>query len=323
MAEIFESLAGYSLSRESESKGSIQKIGVIGGGNMGQEIIIHIARNGLDVVFLDLTLENVNATLAQIETRLLEIVDRWGMTPSEKKGIQNKIKGTVSYQDIKDCDIVIEAINSRKKGTNIEIRKEVFRQIEEVVSPDTIIASNTATLMISDLSSVLRIPQRALGLHFIAPVSTNSIVEVVKSYQTNEESFATVNKFIRMIGKKAIIVNESPGVISTRLMVTLINEACHILMEGVSSVRDIDETMKQALGHQFGPFELADRIGLDKLLKWMDNLYAEFGELKFKPSPILKRLVRMNHLGKAHGIGFYAYENGVATAQTVVCSEIK
>jgi 3-hydroxybutyryl-CoA dehydrogenase len=323
MAEFIESLVGYSLTRKTEKNGTIQKIGVIGGGNMGQEMIIHIARNGLDVLFLDLSTEIIQSTLSHIDFLLDEIVDRWGMTSSEKKGILNKIKGTVNYSDLADCDIVIEAINNRKRGTNLELRKEVFRKIEAVTLPTTVIASNTATLMISDLSSVLSHPERAIGLHFISPVATNNIVEVVKSYQTTEEAFNTTCKFVKLIGKKTIVVNESPGVISTRLMVTLINEACHILMEGVSTVKDIDETMKQALGHQFGPFEMADRIGLDKLLKWMDNLFAEFGELKYKPSPILKRLVRQNHMGKAHGIGFYKYENGVATEQAVACSEIK
>jgi 3-hydroxybutyryl-CoA dehydrogenase len=217
----------------------------------------------------------------------------------------------------------METISSNKPGTSIELRKEIFKRIEEHVSEDTIITSNVSTLMISDLASVLKNPERSVGMHFMIPPSTVKIVEVVKGLNTNQQSYEFVCRFANMIGKRVITVNESPGNISTRLIVTLINEACEVLMEGVSSVESIDDTMKFGFGLQFGPFELADRIGLDKILKYMDNLFQEFGLHKFKASPIIKRLVRGNNLGRKTNKGFYIYENGKRLGPNVSSTEIR
>ena len=162
--------------------------------------------------------------------------------------------------------------------------------------------------MISEIASVLVHPERAMGLHFFSPVSKVKIVETVRSVYTSDETYATVSKLALLIGKKMINVNESSGNISTRMLVPLINEACEILMEGVATVADIDETMKETSGLQLGPFEMADKIGLDKLLKWMENLYIEFGEQKYKPSPVLKRMVRANLYGRRVGEVFYLYQ---------------
>jgi 3-hydroxybutyryl-CoA dehydrogenase len=149
-----------------------------------------------------------------------------------------------------------------------------------------------------------------MGLHFFSPVGKVKIVEAVKSVYTTPETYNLVSKLAIMLGKKLVDVNESAGNISTRMLVPLINEACEILMEGVASVADIDETMRETSGLQLGPFEMADKIGLDKVLKWMENLYVEFGQQKYKPSPVLKRLVRANMVGRRTGEGFYLYNNG-------------
>lgn len=250
------------------------------------------------------------------------IIDRWGLTESEKRAILSRIQGTTDYSKIAECNLVMETISSNKPGTSLELRKEVFRKIEEHVSPDAVITSNISTLMISDLSSTLKYPERAVGLHFMIP-PTVKVVEVVKGLRTSEEAYDFVCRFAKMIGKKVVTVNESPGNISTRLIVTLINEACEVLMEGVASIENIDDTMKIGYGLQFGPFELADRIGLDKILKYMDNLYQEFGLQKFKASPIIKRLVRANNLGRKTGKGFYKYERETKVSQNITCTEIK
>jgi len=177
--------------------------------------------------------------------------------------------------------------------------------------------------MISDIASTLKHPERAVGLHFITPASTVKIVEVVRGFETNDASYDFVIKFAKMIEKTPITLNESPGHISSRLIVPLINEACDLIMEGVSSVQAIDLTMKMGYGLLYGPFELADRIGLDKLLKWMDNLYAEFGNQHYKPSPIIKRLVRAGYFGKKNGRGFYKYEGGKIIGQAISATEFK
>jgi 3-hydroxybutyryl-CoA dehydrogenase len=178
--------------------------------------------------------------------------------------------------------------------------------------------------MISDLASGLEYPDRAVGLHFMSPADNVKVLEVVRSARTSDEAFEIVSRFVRMLEKKPITLMESPGNVTTRMMCIVINHACEMLMEGIASAQDIDELMKTSLGHQFGPFELADRIGLDKVQKWMDNLYNEFGEHGYKTSPVLKRLVRANFLGKASGQGFYKYDaHGKIVESTITCPEYK
>jgi len=324
MSEIIGKLEDFSLSKSPKQHGSIHQIGIIGCGSMGQEIAKTISQNGFDVVCLDINEDRVKGGIDGI-TRLLDNeILRWGMTNSEKRLILSRIKGTVEYSDLADCDIVFEAINSRKPGTSIEIRKEILQKAEKIVRRDAILASNTATLMISDLASGLEYPDRAVGLHFISPTDKVKVLEVVRSARTSDEAFEVINRFVRMLEKKPIALMESPGNITTRMICVVINQACEMLMEGIASTHDIDELMKTSLGHQFGPFELADRIGLDKLQKWMDNLYTEFGEHGYKTSPVIKRLVRANYLGKATGQGFYKYDtNGKIVGDTITCPEYR
>ncbi len=317
-----ETLEDFSLGQRPKTKGMIHKVGVVGCGAVGQEITRTVSEYGIDVIFLDLSEERVKDAYVQIGLQLDETINHWGLTPGEKRAILSRIKGTTDYNDLAECDLVIESISSRKKGTSLEIRKEIFRNIEAVVRPDAIISSNIVTLMFSDLSAALKHPERGIGIHFILPINKSNVIEVVKGINSSDEAFDQVVKFAGMINKKIIRVNESPGNIVTRMLVTTINEACEILMEGVASVSDIDMAMRES-GYLFGPFEMADRIGLDKVLKYMDNLYQEFGDKQYKPSPIIKRLVRANYLGKISGRGFYNYKAGKPVDQTVTCAVIK
>lgn len=316
-------LSDFGLGNRMKVKGKIQTVGVVGCGSVGQAITLLVSRYGMDVVFVDISKERIDDIFVNLGSQLDDEINHWGITSSEKRLVLSRIKGTTDYSDIKNCDIVIEATNSRKKGTLLEPRKEIFKKIEEVVSDDAIISSSISTLMISDLAEVLDKPERALGMNFISPVDKTNIVEVVKSINTSDEAYEKVRRFCSMIGKKDICVNESPGNISTRMIIPIINEACEILMEGVASVDDIDLTMKETLGHNVGPFELADKIGLDKVLKYMENLYAEYGSSKYKASPVIKRLVRVGYLGKYVGSGFYNYENGKPVSNTITCTILK
>ena len=316
-----ETLNDFALSKRIQQKGSIQKVGVIGCGSMGQEITRTVAQHGMDVVFIEVSEEKIKEVFEQLNMQLDEIINHWGLTSGEKRVILSHIKGSIDYKDIADADFVIESINSQKPGTNIEMRKEIFRKIEEVIPHDVVITSNNSTLMISEIASVLKYPERAAGLHFISPSASIKIVEVIRGIETSDSTFEFVLKFSNMIEKQAIVINESPGHISSRLIVTLINEACEILMEGVSNVQSIDTTMKLGYGLLFGPFEMADHIGLDNLLKWMDNLYGEYGLQKFKASPILKRLVRAGYHGYKTGKGFYKYEHGKIISQAITATE--
>jgi 3-hydroxybutyryl-CoA dehydrogenase len=318
-----ERLEDYALHEKLQSKGTIQKVGIIGCGSVGQEITRLVSQAGIEVAFIDVSPERVQEIYLAINQQLDEIIERWSLTEGEKRAILSRIKGSTDYKDIADCDLVIETTSSSKPGSSIEMRKDIFRKIEEHVSPETIITSNISTLMISELSAVLKHPERSVGMHFMIPPASVKIVEIVKGLNTDQKSYELACRFVTMIGKKVISINESPGNISTRLIVTLINEACEALMEGVASVQAIDDTLKLGYGLQFGPFELADRIGLDKILKYMDNLYNEFGLHKFKASPIIKRLVRANNLGRKTGKGFYTYENGNKVSQNISCTEIR
>ncbi|MFH0999531.1 MAG: 3-hydroxyacyl-CoA dehydrogenase family protein [Bacteroidota bacterium] len=307
---MVERLEDFALGKKIVKEGGLQKIGVVGAGSTGQEIIRLAARKGIEVVFVDVSEERVKAIFTRIERQLDEKINRWGLTQGEKRAILSRIKGSTEYSILQGCNIVIESINSKKPGTSLPERKEVFLKIEEVVSEKATIASNTATLMISEISSVLKHQERAVGLHFILPLDYVKVVEVVRTVRTCDHSMNCITKFLKMLERDMIEVQESPGNISTRMIVPLINEACAILLEGVADVVQIDKTIKSTTGLLTGPFEMADAIGLDKVLKWMDNLYNEFGDIRYKPSPFIKRLVRAGMYGRRVGEGFYLYKDG-------------
>jgi 3-hydroxybutyryl-CoA dehydrogenase len=320
MSELLED---YALTRKIQKKGSIQKVGIVGCGTMGQEICRIISQFGMDVIFLDVSEEKVLSIYANINKQLDDEINRWGLTQSDKKAILSRIKGSTDYNELAGCDLILESVNARVPGSNLELRKDVFRKIEAVVGPEAIITSNNSTLMISEIASVLDRPERALGLHFMSPATAVKIVEVVKGIETSHKTYEMVCKFAKMIDRKVITISESPGHISTRLIVTLINEACELLIEGVASVESIDKVMKQGYGMQLGPFELADKIGLDKVVKWMDNLYSEYSLMKFKASPVIKRLVRAKYHGRKTGKGFYRYEDNKIIGETIISAEFR
>ncbi len=306
-----ESLDNYGLSaKPRKKKGTLQKVGIVGCGLMGQEIGLEISKYGIDVVFIDISENRIKQIMLNMSLQLDEIINKWGLTASEKRAILSRIKGSTHFEDLKDCNLVIESINTKKRGSSIEARQGIFIEVEKHVTKNTVITSNTATLMISEIAKVLKHPERSVGVHFISPVRKVKILEVVKGEKTSNWAIDFVGKFATMINKKVIHLHESPGNISTRMIIPFINEACEILMEGVATIESIDTTMKEASGHQFGPLEMADRIGLDMILKMMDNLYKQFGDSKFKPSPIIILLVRSNNLGVKTGKGFYGYEHG-------------
>lgn len=305
-----ERLEDFSLGKKMIKEGDLQKIGVVGAGSTGQEIIRLAARKGIEVAFVDVSEEQVKEILVRIDRALDAKINHWGLTEGEKRAMMSRIKGSADYSILKGCNIVIESINSKKPGTSLLERKEVFRKIEEVISPKATIASNTATLMISEISSILKHQERAIGMHFILPLDHVKVVEVVRTVRTCDFTMNCISKFLKMLERELIEVQESPGNISTRMIVPLINEACAILLEGVADVVQIDKTIKNTTGLLSGPFEMADTIGLDKVLKWMENLYNEFGDIRYKPSPFIKRLVRAGMVGRRAGEGFYLYKDG-------------
>ena len=307
-----EKLDDYSIKKKMMQQSSqLSKFGIIGCGSMGQDIALLVSSHGIDVVFIEISNSRIKEVFEEINNKLDRLINRWGITASEKRAVMSRIKGYTDYNVLKKCSIVIECISSHGYEKSVfSIKKEIFRKIEKVVPKNTVIATNSSTIVISELASVLDNPERAIGIHFLSPANTVKIIEVERSLKTSDEAFKTVKKFARTIDKKVITVNESPGNISTRLIIPLINEACELLMEGVATIEDIDETMKLGFGLQLGPFAMADKIGLDKLDMWMENLYEEFGDRKYKPSPMIKKLVRAGHLGRITCEGFYKYGGG-------------
>ncbi len=304
-----ERLEDFSLSGSVARKSGVFKLGIVGCGTMGQEIAMTASTHGIEVVFIDVSDERIASVRKSMERQLDDKIEHWGMTASEKKSILSRIHGYVGYEVLRECRIVIEAVMSTKNTSSLPLRQDIFVKIERVVGKDAVIASNASSKVIDDLSVVLEYPHRAIGLHFLSPVMDVPVFEVNKSWRTSEEAYKTVKQFAKMINKQIILVNGTPGNVSTRLIIPLINEACQLLMEGVSTVKEIDECMQAGFGMQLGPFALADKIGLDKLIKWMEGLFQEYGDIKYKPSPILKRMVRAGLVGSRTGEGFYLYES--------------
>lgn len=307
MSGIIEKLEDYGLSKDTRPKTLFSLVGIVGAGSVGQNIARMVSSKGLDVILLDISQEKIDKALDDLAKSLDRIIERWGMTNSEKLSILSRIKGTLDYRKFKHCDIVIEAVKSSTREHSHEIRAEILKKIEEHVPDDTIIATNSSTQVITELTADLVRKDRCVSFHFLTPEADARVVEIVKGLHTSQVSYEKAMKFANLLGKKVIPVKESPGVISTRLIVPFINEACEILMEGVGKMEDIDTTMKVGFGLPLGPFEMADKIGLDKILRWCENLYDEFGDLKYKSSPLLKKLVRANQCGRQSGKGFYEY----------------
>jgi len=306
---IVEQIEKYGLSVKDRPKQLFSKVGIVGCGSIGQSVSMMISQKELEVVFIELSEEKVNFAKCMMEADLDRQIEHWGMTAGEKRAILSRIQGYVGYEHLKGCDMVIECIRSKTRERRVTSRKEVFKNVEKYVSPECIIATNSTTIIVTELSSELEHKERCVSLHFLANISSAKMVEVVRGLYTSDEVYEKVCKFVRMLGKIYIPVEESPGLISVRMFVTLVNEACQILMEGISSMVDIDLTMRVGLGMSLGPFELADKVGLDKVVRWMENLYHEFGDKKYIASPIIKRYVRANQLGRSTGKGFYHYDD--------------
>ncbi|MBN2520301.1 MAG: 3-hydroxyacyl-CoA dehydrogenase family protein [Bacteroidales bacterium] len=313
MSEIIvESIENYGLSKKVKPKVQFSKVGIVGCGTEGQNIARMIATKGIDVVFVELSDELVNKSLKSIERELNNQIEHWGMTESEKRIILSRIKGYITYDCLTGCDMIIESILTKNRELSLDISKGIFVKVEQYVSKDAIIATNASTQVITELASELHHKHRCVSLHFITNSPDAKLVEVVRGLYTSDEVYENTRKFLGLIGKQMIEVQESPGLLSVRMFVSIINEACEMLLERVGKLDDIDLTMREGLGLSLGPFEMSDSIGLDKVLRWMDNLYAEFGEIKYKASPLIKRLVRANQLGLKVRIGFYEYdENGI------------
>src|ERR1035437_7602829 len=305
---IIEPIEAFGLSKKQQKRTLFSKIGIVGCGKDGQNIARIASINGIEVVFIELSEEKIEEAYMRLDKMLERRIENWGMTQSEKKLILSRIKGSLDYKDLKNCDFVIEAIRAESSDRKITERKEVFRKVEEVVTPECIIATNSTTIIITELSSELKYRDRCVSLHFFVQSPEARICEVVKGLYTSDEVYTKVLKFVKMVNRQAIPVEESAGLISIRLYTALLNEACEVLLEGVGAMVDIDSVRKVGFGMRFGPFELADILGIDKINRWMENLYSEFGDPRYMASPVIKKLNRAKRFGVHTCCGFYTYD---------------
>ncbi|ALS27812.1 3-hydroxybutyryl-CoA dehydrogenase [Paenibacillus sp. 32O-W] len=282
----------------------IKTVGVVGVGTMGQGIAEMLAFKGLDVYIVEQSPEKLAYGREMIELSLDKQIEKWALTLAEKKLVLNRIHNAARLDELSDCELVIETITE-----DLDSKKEVIGRLDRILSADAIIASNTSTLSLTELASVTRHPERVIGMHFIYPVHKIDLVELVRGLKTSDETFSRTKHFVeKTIHKKGIMVFESPGFVTTRLICLLINEALHVLEEGVASAEDIDSAMRIGYSFHHGPLEMADRFGLDSVLAALERMFREYGELKYRPSIVLKKMVRAGQLGVKTGAGFFKYD---------------
>ena len=281
----------------------LHKIAVIGGGMMGRSIATRVSQAGLSVVLKEIDDARLAEVRSILEGALEHQVERWSLTKSEKKAILSRIQFTTALDCAGGCGLVIETIQEE-----FEAKRALLSELDAKVAPEVPIIVNTSTLSISELAQGVTHPERVLGMHFLYPVTTQPVVEVIRGQVTDNDAFETARRFARVIGKVPIEVFESPGFVTTRVALPLINEAIHVVMEGVASAAEVDLAIK--LGYEFrnGPLEWADRVGLHKILNWLEHLFQETGDPKFRPCPLLKKLVRAGHTGTRAGKGFFTYD---------------
>ena len=281
---------------------AIKKIGVLGAGTMGHGIALVSAKSVYDVIILEIEERFVQNGIASIDRFLARSVAKGRMTEEEKAEVMARIGTTVDMEDLRDCDLVIEAIIE-----NAELKKKVFSELDGICPPETILASNTSTIPITSMAAATDRPDRFIGMHFMNPVPIMKLVEVINGLRTSRETADTIMELAKEMGKVPIEVNDYPGFISNRVLMPMINEAVYCLMEGVASKEAIDGVMKLGMNHPMGPLALADLIGLDVCLFIMEVLHEGFADSKYRPCPLLRKMVNAGYLGRKSGMGFYDY----------------
>ena len=280
----------------------MEKIFVLGAGTMGSGIVQAFAQKGYEVIVRDIKDELVQSGIVRINNGLSKLVSKGKMTEETKEDILSRISGTTDMNLAADCDLVVEAAIE-----NMKIKKELFAELDKICKPETILASNTSSLSITEVASATNRPKKVIGMHFFNPAPVMKLVEIIRGMATSQETFDAVKELSVAIGKEPVEVEEAPGFVVNRILIPMINEASFILQEGIASVEDIDTAMKYGANHPMGPLALGDLIGLDVCLAIMDVLYNETGDTKYRSSSILRKYVRAGWLGRKSGRGFYNY----------------
>lgn len=280
----------------------IKNIGIIGAGTMGHGIALVSAKAGYDVILHDIKDEFVSKGIAGIDKFLTKSIEKGKITQETKQTILNKIKGTTKLEDMINTDLIIEAIIE-----NTAIKKDIFKKLDSICKKETIFASNTSTIPITDLASATQRPEQFIGMHFMNPVPIMKLVEIIRGLRTSNETTHTIKHLAEKMEKTPIEVNDGPGFISNRVLFAMINEAIFCVQDGTGTIESIDNIMKLGMNHPMGPLELADLIGLDVSLNILTVLYEGFNDSKYRPCPLLKKMVQAGYLGRKTGKGFYPY----------------
>lgn len=283
---------------------AIEKVLVIGAGQMGSGIAQVCAQSGYEVVLNDIKQEAVERGIAGIDRLLSRNVEKERMTEDEKTAVLNRLTTSTNLEEAAEgVDLVIEAAIE-----NVDIKKDIFRKLDEFTKEDAILATNTSSLPITDIASVTNRPEKVIGMHFMNPVPVMKLVEIIRAIQTSDETYEVIAEMTKKLNKTSVESNDFPGFIANRILMPMINEAIYTVYEGVASIEDVDTVMKLGMNHPMGPLTLADFIGLDTCLYIMEVLYEGFGDSKYRPCPLLRQYVQAGWYGKKSGRGFYSYE---------------
>lgn len=281
---------------------AVNRVGVVGAGTMGNGIAHVFAKSGYDVTLCDVEQKILDRALATISTNLDREVAKNKITAEDKASAVTRIKTSVTRQPLSQCDFIVEAASEK-----FDIKAQLFRELDELCRPDVILSSNTSSISITKLAAVTKRPANVIGMHFFNPVPMMKLVEVVRGLATSDATFATVRDLAVKLGKTPVEVNDAPGFVSNRVLMPLLNEAMFAVMEGVATPEAVDEVFKLGMAHSMGPLALADFIGLDVCLDIMRVLHSGLGDPKYRPCPLLIKMVDAGRLGKKSGQGFYKY----------------
>ncbi len=281
---------------------SITTVGIIGAGTMGNGIAQACAVSGINVVMVDISDASVAKGLATVAGSLDRLVKKEKITVADKEAAMARIKGSTSYDDLKAAQLVIEAATE-----NYDLKVKILKQIDALVAPDVIVASNTSSLSITKLAAVTSRADRFIGMHFFNPVPMMALVEIIRGLQTSDATHDAVHAMAKVLGKTPITVKNAPGFVVNRILIPMINEALFVLAEGLATAEDIDAGMKLGCNQPIGPLALADMVGLDVCLAVMEVYLSEYGDSKYRPCPLLKEMVAAGRLGRKTGQGIYSY----------------